>query len=63
MYCITVDGIVSRIQIRVKDFCKIESQPKKGKKGAATSAAFENNTKNFFEDIDDLFDIFCIDQQ
>ena len=63
VYCITVDGIVSRIQTLVKDFRKIESQPKKGKKGAATSAAFENNIKKFLEDIDGLFDTFCIDQQ
>ena len=63
VYCISINGIVSRIQTMVKDFHKIESQPKKGKKGATTSATFENDMKKFLSDIEELFDVFCNDKK
>ena len=63
VYCISINGIVSRIQTVVKDFRKIESQPKKGKKGATTSATFENDMKKFLSDIEELFDVFCNDKK
>lgn len=53
VYSISVDGVVSRIQKLVKDFRKIDYQPKQIKKGATL---FQKNVK-------DLFDIFCSDQK
>ena len=63
VYCISVDGIVSRILTLVKDFRQIESQPKKGKKEFNTSATFNYNMTEFLRDIEELFDIFCNDQK
>ena len=63
VYCISVDGIVFRILTLVKDFQRIESQPKKGKKGFNTSATFNYNMTEFLRDIEELFNIFCNDQK
>ena len=52
-----------RVLTLVKDFRQIESQPKKGKKEFNTSAIFNYNTTEFLRDIEELFDIFCIDQK
>ena len=52
-----------RILTLVKDFRQIESQPKRGKKGFNTSAILNYNMTEFLRDIEELFDIFCMDQK